>query len=267
MTGLTRRAMLAGAGACLALGSSVVGLDEAARAEERLVGDRPTRTGRARRMVQPDAVFGIRTMEPYVGLTFDDGPDPDFTPHVLDVLDRYDARATFFVVGVNALAWPDLLAEVQRRGHTIGNHTHDHVELQDLGVTAVAAELRGAARDLARVGVAPPTWFRPPKGYTSTNVARVARHERLRTAYWTHCVEANHPAGVSVAGAMHRMASTVSAGSIVLAHDGGRVMAPGGQRLDRSRTVEALPHLLERLRSDGWIPVDLPTLVRSGPPR
>lgn len=267
MAGVTRRALLAGAGACVAVAVGGAGSAVGAGRSTGAVADgAPTRTAAARRFRQPDAVFGIRTLAPLVALTFDDGPDPDYTPEVLDVLDRYDAKATFFVVGVNALAHPDLLAEVVRRGHSVANHTHHHLELQALAESRVRAEVRGGARAVAAAGVGSARWFRPPKGFTSSTVDRVTRQDRWRTAYWTHCVEAC-PQDTPTREAMRTLAASVTRGSVLLAHDGGRVETGGGQRVDRSRTLEALPHLLGALRADGWDLVDLPTLVRAGRPR
>jgi peptidoglycan-N-acetylglucosamine deacetylase len=261
--GLTRRTTLAAGAACLLAGltGAVSGRAEAVSPYE--LG-RPTLTTRARRAAQPDAVFAVRTHRRELALTFDDGPDPDYTPYVLDLLDRYEARATFFVVGVNAVVWPDLLHEVVRRGHSLGNHTHQHADLYALQAPAVGAEIAGCSADLAAAGMRRPTWFRPPKGFTSPTVALVARRQRLRTAFWSHCLEACHPVGTPRDQAVRQLVDRLLPGQVLLAHDGGRVMAPGGQVIDRGATMEALPVLLERLRRDRWDVVDLPTLGRQG---
>src|SRR4051812_49861717 len=110
--GLSRRAVMRGGvfcAACAAAGAALASTPAAgaSAAKRLLLTDTTTR----RRKVQPDALFRVRTDKRIVALTFDDGPDPAYTPDVLDLLDRHRATATFFVVGVNALAHPDLVAE------------------------------------------------------------------------------------------------------------------------------------------------------------
>lgn len=270
MAGVTRRALLGGAAGCLLAGAGAVSGTRADARADYVLGMRTT-THRARRAAQPDGVFAVSTDRRVVALTFDDGPDPDYTPYVLDQLDRFGARATFFSVGVNALVWADLAREVVRRGHTVGNHTHTHADLYALGRPGVSAELQQGSADLRAVGLPRPDLFRPPKGWTSPTVARVADDLRLRTAFWTQCVEATHPAPHrakpsprAVAALMVRRAAP---GQVLLAHDGGRVMCPGGQTIDRSATMDVLPFLLSGLRSAGWDVVDLPTLLARGPAR
>ncbi len=265
MAGVTRRTVLTGAGACVAAAAGVLGVR--ADASSAYVPGSQTTTFRSRRAAQPDAVFAVSTRHRMVALTFDDGPDPDYTPHVLDLLDRHRARATFFMVGVNALVWRDLAAEVLARGHSVANHTHSHVDLEQLDGAAVTAQLRAGGADLGLVGLGNPVLFRPPKGFTSPTVARVARRLDLRTAFWSQCVEAQHVRHGTARDVAVQMVQRVTPGQILLAHDGGRVMAPGGQTIDRSRTMEVLPFLLAGLRSAGWQVVDLPTLMRAGPPR
>ena len=80
------------------------------------------------RWMYPHALWRMGHQKKVVYLTFDDGPIPEATPFILDVLDRYNAKATFFMVGDNAAKYPHLLKEVRNRGHRIGNHTHNHVK-------------------------------------------------------------------------------------------------------------------------------------------
>ena len=73
-------------------------------------------------------VWRINTSEKVIYLTFDDGPNPEVTPRVLDILDEYKAKATFFCVGENVSRFPEIFAEIKRRGHAVGNHTYNHVK-------------------------------------------------------------------------------------------------------------------------------------------
>ena len=260
--GLTRRALVGAGAACLAclafegFRPSKVGAQPKPPA--------PTDTTSRRRHIQPDAVFRVPTNKPIVALSFDDGPDPRYTPRVLDLLDQHRAKATFFVVGVNTLAHRDLVNDMRASGHSFGNHTYDHVELQTLTQSRVRDEIDHAASAFRTAGV--PTastempMFRPPKGYTSPNVRLATAHDKYRTIFWDACVEhfVNH---MPVAQGVERMLHHVAAGSLLLAHDGGAIAGTGRPALDRSRTMEALPLLLAGLKRKGLTVVDVPTLL------
>ena len=95
------------------------------------------------RMLFPETIWRIQKRHKTVYLTFDDGPIPEVTPWVLDTLDRYGVKATFFMVGDNVARNPQLLEEVRRRGHSVGNHTMNHV--QGAHTAAVPSSARLAA--------------------------------------------------------------------------------------------------------------------------
>lgn len=266
---MQRRKFLTGLGACAfcAIGGGAVGRWSAA---DRPVpwyqdGDR-TDSQRSRARFQPDAIFRVDTPQPLVALTFDDGPDPRFTPTVLDLLDRSGLQATFFLVGVNATVHQDLVAGHQAGGQGIGNHTSTHPELDILDPEAVAAEIFRGEQQIVDVGLERPTLFRPPKGYTDQAVGVLASAERYRTVFWTDCVEDHLMKTNSVAEGVDALLANVGPGSIILAHDGGHVEAPGMPVLDRSPTMDALPRLLDGLDRKGLLPVDLDTLLASADP-
>lgn len=103
----------------------------------------------------------VTTHEPVVALTFDDGPDPESTPKLLDILERYKAHATFFMTGEAAQAHPELVRRVAHAGHTIGNHSWDHPSFPLIGGRERRAQIRACARALAPYGK---RLFRPPYG-------------------------------------------------------------------------------------------------------
>ena len=219
-----------------------------------------TRTRAARESFQPNALFRADTSEPIVALTFDDGPDPLYTPKVLDMLKTAGARATFFLVGVNARTHQDLVTRIMDEGHTIGNHTYDHRELELLQPNAVQAEIERGQRALVAAGAPAPTLFRPPKGYTDDVVGVLADVARFRTVFWDACVEhfVNHQ---SVADGVRQLLNRVQPGSVVLAHDGGNITGSGRRPLSRRPTIEALPFVLAGLADRGLEVVDVPTLL------
>jgi chitooligosaccharide deacetylase len=252
---LGRRAVLLGGAACAL---AAVGARSGTEPVSTEGGATVTRAERF--AVQPDGVYAVRTTKPLVGLTFDDGPDPDFTPKVLDILDSFGVTATFFVVGANAAAAPELVQQAERAGHEIANHTQHHPELQRLRGAAVTAEIRDGQRSIVAQGVGAPALFRPPKGYTTATVAKAARRNGLRTVFWTQCVEHYlHVAGRTATARL--IAADVKPGSIILAHDGGTIVGTHQQRYNRSASVAALPALIRGLQARGLQPVAMSSLL------
>jgi peptidoglycan/xylan/chitin deacetylase (PgdA/CDA1 family) len=164
-----------------------------------------------------------------VALTFDDGPDPETTPQVLDVLSAENAKATFFVIAKKAEQHPELVREIVRRGHGVGLHSYGHDRLFAL------RSQRRVARDLAR-GVAvlkaitgeEPQLFRPPIGHTNPTIARVVDAMDLTVVGWSLSAR-DGLARAAPSDVVARVRRHVKDGTIVLLHDaaerGGRVPA------------------------------------------
>ncbi|MBC9821620.1 polysaccharide deacetylase family protein [Terrabacter sp. MAHUQ-38] len=225
---------------------------------------RETDSPALRHDVDPQGVTRVRTSRRWVALTFDDGPDPRFTPDVLDVLRTYGCRATFFAVGSNVEAHPDLARRIVAEGHRLSNHTHDHVWLDRVDTDTVADQLIRGRDAVAAFDPTGGRLVRPPRGWTSRSVARSTSELGMRSVYWSTCLESALHDGPAVAGGA--VGAVLGPGDVLLAHDGGRVVGPNPQDLDRSRTVEALPVLLERLRRRGLVGVPVQDLVASGTP-
>jgi peptidoglycan/xylan/chitin deacetylase (PgdA/CDA1 family) len=172
-----------------------------------------------------------------VALTFDDGPDPELTPRVLEILAACKVRATFFVVGENALRHPDLIRRMVREGHCVANHTHTHARADRLSPEALLRELEQAEDALRTLEVPAGTrLFRPPFGAIHPAQAwRLARSGR-RIALWSRDSRDYLGSGAEeIAG----LGETAEPRDILLMHD--RFPA----------TIEALPELIERLALRG----------------
>jgi peptidoglycan/xylan/chitin deacetylase (PgdA/CDA1 family) len=180
-------------------------------------------------------------VRPDVALTFDDGPDPAFTPRVLDILRRHGVRATFFCVGMNACAYPELVARILDEGHGVGNHTWSHPYLPDLSRDEVLRQVDATGTALAKVTGTAPALIRPPYGSRTPEVLRWIAGQDLTTVLWD--VDAGDWAGPPAAAITARVTTATTAGSIVLMHDAGG---------DRSGTVAALPDILENLLRRGF---------------
>ena len=154
-----------------------------------------------------------------VALTFDDGPHPLHTIEVLDILDRYSATATFFVIGHKALAHRDVVIEIVRRGHHVGVHGFAHARLFSLwGSKRVRDDLERAVAVVETITGKRPRLFRPPIGHTNPTIVRVAEHLELRVVGWS----VSGRDGLKTATARDveaRISRNLKDGDIVLLHD------------------------------------------------
>ena len=154
-----------------------------------------------------------------VWLTIDDGPSAE-TLAVLDLLDQHDAKATFFMVGERAQARPELVHEVLRRGHDLGNHSHSHPQARfwALGPAQMAQEIGQCQQALAAIAGAPPRWYRSVVGMTNPFVAAALKRHALARIGWS----ARGYDGVDCTpeGVVARIAPDLGPGAIVLLHEG-----------------------------------------------
>lgn len=198
------------------------------------------------------AISRVLTRNRVVALSFDDGPDPRFTPAVLATLRRHHGHATFFDVGANALAYPRLVRREVRTGNEVANHTLDHVHLRHLGPAATRDQVDGGRRALIAAGAPDPLLLRAPYGeFTSNLVAAAAGRGELLTG-WSLSVERALD-GQTIPAAVAWLMRRVTPGTIILAHDG---------RLDRARTIQALPLLLDQLARRGYRVLSVSELLR-----
>ncbi|MGH9561993.1 MAG: polysaccharide deacetylase family protein, partial [Terracidiphilus sp.] len=127
-----------------------------------------------------------RTSDPStMAITFDDGPNPAVTPALLDLLDRHQARATFFLIGRNVRRFPDLTREIAKRGHTIGNHTETHPSLTFMHPRRIADQLARCDEAIATAIGKRPRWMRPPYGFRGPQLNRIVRRESVGVVMWS----------------------------------------------------------------------------------
>jgi peptidoglycan/xylan/chitin deacetylase (PgdA/CDA1 family) len=194
-----------------------------------LFGKAQRRTGRART----------------IALTFDDGPNPSVTPQLLDLLERYDARATFFLIGRHVRACPALAAEIAARGHSIGNHTDTHPNLLWQSRRRILEELERCDASIADATGRRPRIMRPPYGCRRPQVHTAARDAgHGRPVLWSRSARDWTP---QPAAQVIRRLRAIRAGDIVLLHDGFHA-ALGA---DRQHTVRALEYWLPRWKAQG----------------
>ena len=199
------------------------------------------------------ALGRIPTDRKVVALTFDDGPNPDATPRILDTLAEKKVCATFFVLGSHVQRWPDLVMRMSHEGHQLGNHGYFHRKLQFKSPFYVSRDIRLGIRAIRRAGAPAPRYFRAPHGFRSPWTTPIASSYGERTVGWSLGVWDSDRPGVDEI--VRRTLEGVSPGSIVLLHDGDGYNPDG----DRMQTAAALPRIIDRLKDQGYEFATLPT--------
>lgn len=191
---------------------------------------------------------GRRVSDGSVALTFDDGPHPFSTPRILDVLGELGVTATFFVVGRNVRAYPELVERTVAEGHRVGSHSCTHPHPAETALRTLAEEYRSGRQALSQVLGGDESLFRPPHGHLAVRSALMMRWQGLAPWLWTVDPQDWRP-GVSPEE-VTRVASGARSTDVVLLHDW--VEQPWEQRaLDRSATIAALPAVVGAIRERG----------------
>ena len=183
-----------------------------------------------------------------VSLTFDDGPHVGSTDLVLDALAALDVKATFFCVGRNVRAHPELVRRMVADGHTVGSHSFSHPFVDDLGQRSVHQEYAAGRRAVEEALGYPCPLFRPPHGHLRFDTALLSRVIKLQTWLWSVDPEDWRPGAISTEIAA--TAGRAQSGDVVLLHDW--VEQPEApEALDRSATVDSLPQIVTAVRRRG----------------
>ena len=193
-----------------------------------------------------------------VALTFDDGPNEPYTGQVLDVLEARGVRATFFLVGENALRHPDTVRRQKDLGMEIGNHGYDHRVLAGQPEPELQRQVALTQRVVQDITAEPPTWFRPPRGFRGPGLFAQTRRCGLAVAEWSNMPRDWTRPGADVIA--RRVLGKLRPGDIILLHDGERNAAGA----DRSQTVQALPLILDGIEARGLRAVTLTELAAGG---
>ena len=197
-----------------------------------------------------NVIYRMRVELPLVGLSFDDGPHPTFTPQVLDILERHDAKATFFLIGERALRYPELVTRIKAAGHEVGNHYYKD------GSTFVHSDaefLRYLEQTERAIGpMEEPKLFRAPGGVAWPRQLRLARAQGytcvLGSAY------PNDPMHPPIWYITWLVEKNLVPGTIVILHDG---------ISDATRSIQALPQILQSGRQRGMRFVSIGELMRA----
>lgn len=177
---------------------------------------------------------------PEVALTFDDGPQPDVTPQVLVILQRFHSKATFFCVGQQVQEYPNIVSQEQQEGNLVEGHSWSHPDLRLLDGPTIHQQVAQDTQAIQRATGVSPTFFRPPYGERSATVAAQLQQFGLSTILWS--VDPQDWARPGTDTIVTRVLQATTNGSIILLHDGGG---------NRAQTLAALPTIMSALQQRG----------------
>ncbi len=166
-----------------------------------------------------------------IALTFDDGPHPYLTPKILDILDEYGIKATFFVIGINAERYPDALCETIKRGHEVGNHTYTHPRVSRLEPYKLKSEMEKCESAIYGLADYSPKLFRPPEGLIDYAVRSASEELDYQVILWD--IDTMDWARTPAEQIAEKVINEISSGAIILMHDyiGKRSPTPEALRL------------------------------------
>lgn len=187
--------------------------------------------------------WDIPVEEKLVAFTFDDGPDPTYTPQILDALKKYHAKATFFVIGEEAERYPEIIKREAKEGHEIGNHTYRHHFRDGRSPAMLKKELDKSAVVIENLTGTLPSLFRPIAGYYDKEIVETAIENGYNVILWSWHQETRDWSKPGVDNITQNVISDTRPGDVIIFHDAGG---------DRSQTVKAVEKILETLYENGY---------------
>jgi len=188
-----------------------------------------------------------------VALSFDDGPDVNYTTKILDILKQNNIKATFFIVGSRAKAHPEMVKRISDEGHVIGNHTWDHPDIKKIDINKLKDEVQQTNDLINSIVGYKPHLFRPPYGFTNANDIKELGKLGYKIIDWS--VDTKDWAGTPPDKIMDYVQKELRPGAIVLEH------CAGGKNDKLDNTVVALPRIISYLKDNGYSFVTIPELL------
>lgn len=191
--------------------------------------------------------------EKRVALTFDDGPDSVYTPQIMDILDKKNIKATFFLIGSRAELFPDVVKRMVEKGHIVGNHTMTHPVIVKLDKEKTKENIMDAEKVLADLTGYRTSLFRSP--YGSLNPEKIEEIKKMGYKIIAWNVDSLDWKSLTEEQVMYNILENVKGGSIILQH------SSGSKEEDLTGTVGALPRIIEVLEKEGYEFVTIPELL------
>ena len=195
-------------------------------------------------------VYSVEREDPVLSVTFDASWGGDKTLAILDLLDEYDAKATFFLVGIWVDKYPELVKEIAARGHEIGNHSDSHAHFTQISEGQIRQELDACSDKIEALTGVRPTLFRPPYGDYDNKVVNVSRNEGYECVQWS--VDSLDWKNRGVEDLVKRATNNVQPGDIILFHN------------DSQYIVEALPAILKHYQEQGFNMIPAKDILLTG---
>lgn len=183
----------------------------------------------------------VNTNQKVVALTYDDGPDLPYTPQILNVLKKNNVKATFYVLGGNAKANPQLIKQIMAQGHDLGNHTMYHSKMKNRSVEAMTKDIQSVDNILRQLGYKGEITFRAPFGMTSPNLHQALERLNKRMVLFTFLPQ--DWTKISSQQIYQNVMNQLKPGLIITLHDGGK---------RRDNTVKATQMLIDSLKQKGY---------------
>lgn len=195
----------------------------------------------------------VKTSEKVVALTFDDGPDEPYTEQILSVLNKNHVKATFYVLGGNAKAYPQLIKKIMTEGHDIGSHTMYHDQMKNKSVEKIKNDLQSVDNILRGLGYQKEITFRAPFGITSPNLKIALQQLDKRMVLFNFLPQ--DWTKISAQQIYDNVMKQMKPGLIITLHDGGK---------RRDNTVKATEMLIQNLQKQGYRFVTVSELLKLG---
>ena len=195
-------------------------------------------------------IYSVEREDKVISVTFDASWGGDKTMAILDLLDQYNAKATFFLVGIWVDKYPELVQEIANRGHEIGNHSDSHAHFTQISDAQIRQELKDCSDKIEALTGTRPTLFRPPYGDYNSKVITVVRDAGYEAVQWS--VDSLDWKNRGVSDLVKRATTNVQKGDIILFHN------------DSQYIVEALPAILQHYQAQGFTMIPAKDILLSG---
>ncbi|KLA31115.1 polysaccharide deacetylase family protein [Bacillus cereus] len=192
-------------------------------------------------------IWEVNTKEKIVSLTFDDGPHPVFTPQILDILAKYNAKATFFVAGNKVKRFPAILIREVKEGHEIANHTYNHIYDKNITAAKLTSELNQTDEIIKQITGYKPTLYRPVGGLHNNLIINTAIQSGKLVILWSWHQDPQDWRSPAASKISMHITKSVKPGNIILLHDWN-----GSEFSQTSQTVKALESIMSNLTNNGY---------------